>query len=322
MKNKLLIITGVTATGKTSLGLKLARLFKGEVISADSRQVYIGMDIGTGKDIPDNLKLKISNIKINSKKINFYGNGTRMWGYDLVEPNEDFSLAEYKKVSCLIIKDIWKRKKTPIVIGGTGLYLKALTQPIDTIGIPPDKKLRVKLNNLSLEKLQIKLKRINPEKFESLNQSDRNNPRRLIRAIELSQMSQLASKDKVKELKIDSILWIGLKAPQKIIYKNIDKRVEKRKRLGAEQEIKSLLKKGYSFNLPSFSAMGYRQWEPYIKGKSTIEEIIERWKLDEHAYARRQMTWFKKNKKINWFNINKPDYQKNIVKLVSEWYSE
>jgi tRNA dimethylallyltransferase len=325
MRKKLLIISGITSTGKTSLGLKFAEKFIGEIISADSRQVYRGMDIGTGKDIPKNFEFRISNLEFQNKKIPFYGNGTKIWGYDLVEPDEEFSVAHFKKIAEVIIKDIQSRNKLPIIVGGTGLYLKVLTESTETTGIPPNNKLRNKLKDFSVGKLKNTLKVIDPIKIQRMNQSDRNNPRRLVRAIEIASFKKIDATPKGLSYEFKNkgtIFWIGLKANKDFLYKRIDARVDQRIKKSSEQEVKKLLKKGYNFDLPSMSAMGYREWKPYFEKKASKEEVIKRWKMNEHAYARRQLTWFKANKKINWFDISKANFIKNIVKQVSEWYSE
>lgn len=323
--DKLLIICGTTATGKTSLALKLAKTFNAEIISADSRQIYQDMDIGTGKDLPEGSKWQIANSQWQGKKLGYYlVDNVKLWGYDLINPDEEFSVAHFKKIAWLIISDIWQRKKLPIVVGGTGLYIKALTEPMDAAYIPPNRKLRKQLERQTVHDLQIKLKKINPQHFKKMNPSDRKNPRRLIRAIEISDYKKshrLAKDFKDTLIKDDLVLWIGLKAPKSVLYEKIDKRVDQRLRLGAENEVKALLKKGYSFELPAMSALGYKQWESYFEGKESKTQVIKRWKLDEHAYARRQLTWFKKNRKIFWFYITALDYKKKVVRRVKQWYS-
>ena len=321
----LLLIVGPTATGKTSLGLKLANQFKGEIVSVDSRQIYKGMDIGTGKDIPGDFNFLKSRLKFKNIEIGYFSNNTKIWLVDLIKPDKEFNLAYYKQIAWKVIKKLWKEEKLPILVGGTGLYFKVFTKALSAIHIPPDKKMRKQLEIQTVSELQSKLKKINPLKFKEMNLSDRKNPRRLIRAIEVSKYQK---KYKVKKsntnislLDKTSILWLGLKATRQVLYKRIDERVDKRVKLGMEEEIKSLLAKGYTFDLPSMSALGYRQWRPYFEGKAKKQEVIKRWKLDEHSYARRQLTWFKKNPDINWFNIADPNYRRKVVRLVKQWYS-
>jgi tRNA dimethylallyltransferase len=166
---KVLIICGPTATGKTTLAARLAKKFKGELISADSRQVYKGMDIVTGKDKPQ---------------------GVIIHGLDLVKPDQEFSAAHFVKVASTLINQISKRKKLAIIVGGTGLYLDSLINPPQTLTIKPNWSLRKKLEQKSIHYLQQQLKKLNPSKWRQMNHSDRLNPRRLIRAIEVEKSQQ------------------------------------------------------------------------------------------------------------------------------------
>ena len=154
---KVLVVCGPTGVGKTSLALRLAKKFDGEIISADSRQVYKEMDIGTGKDHPEEMKIHL---------------------IDVVIPNQEFSVAQYVDLAWKAIKDIWKREKLPIIVGGTGFYIKGLIDGIETLGVPPDWKLRKKLSNLDIKKLREILEKTCPERMRGMNESDRNNPRR------------------------------------------------------------------------------------------------------------------------------------------------
>ncbi|MEK7163913.1 MAG: isopentenyl transferase family protein [Patescibacteria group bacterium] len=202
-KPKVLIICGPTATGKTKMALALAEEFNGELISADSRQVYIGNDLETGKD-----KDIIGNIKI--------------WLLDVVKADEDFSVSQWRKLAHEAIKDILSRDKLPIVVGGSGLYIKALVQNLPDVDIPQDEKLRN--SNKSVSELFDYLKSIDLAKAESLNNSDRNNPRRLVRAIEIAQCPS----PKLGEGLRVRYLQIGLTAPKQYLEEKIRKRVIKR----------------------------------------------------------------------------------------------
>lgn len=263
--NKLLIICGPTATGKTKLAALLAKKFNGELISADSRQVYRGMDLTTGKERPD----------------------VPTWLYDVVDPNEDFSVSHWVRLARETIADIQKRKKLPVVVGGTGLYIKALLEPFETIDIPPDKQLRQKLETLSVEELQTMVDRGN------MNDSDWSNPRRLIRKIEITK-----SKKPVRLQKPYKAFVIGLTAPLRDLDERIDKRLQERKKQGLNEEIQRLLKK-YRPNLPAMSAL----------------------RINEHAYARSQLTWFKKQKDIHWFAAGRPGFLPKVEKAVGQWYT-
>lgn len=323
--HKLLLLVGPTATGKTSLALQLAGIFKAEILSADSRQIYRGMNIGTGKDIPKSFEFRISDFGFDKRKIPYYGNGTKIWGYDLVDPDEEFSVAHFARIAARILDDIWKRGKLPIIVGGTGLYIQAVTESMPAIGIPPDKKLRQKLARFSLESLQRLLKDTSYIRYHRMGSSDRQNPRRLIRAIEIEAATERGKGDsgdrRGRVRRKMQKLWIGLTAPNHILYRRIDERVIGRLRQGAEREVRGLMKKGYDLSLPAMSASGYKQWQPYLEGRGSKDEVLERWKHDEHAYARRQMTWFRKNLDIHWFDISKPEFAKQVVRAVTGWYS-
>ena len=182
---KLLVICGPTAAGKTNLGLKLASLFNGEIISCDSRQIYQGMDIVTGKDRPAGSKKKKRKIKDQTFHYYLFGK-IPVWGLDLVRPDKEFSAAHWVQYSQFVIKSIWQRKKLPIIVGGTGFWIKALLEKIDTIGVVPDYKLRKALVGIKPNRLFTKLKQLDAKRAKQMNQSDRKNPRRLVRAIEVA----------------------------------------------------------------------------------------------------------------------------------------
>lgn len=293
--NKLLIICGPTATGKTKLGIDLAKKFNGEIISADSRQVYQGMDIGTGKD------------------------DLKTWLVDVVKPDFRFNVADYKKCAEAAIEDILKRGKLPIIVGGTGFYIKAITEEIETIGVEPDWELRAKLTNYQINELRIALERLDPKRWQKMNESDRQNSRRLIRAIEIAR-KPAGRQDQSPNF---DTLFIGLTAPNEILYQRIDQRVKARVEAGLEDEIRNLLKKGYNWeNSALGTTLAYSEWRGYFENQKNKEEVILRWKFDEHGYARRQMTWFKKNPKINWFDITKQNFQEEVEKEVENWYSK
>lgn len=301
--NKLLIICGPTATGKTSLGIKLAKKFNGEIVSADSRQVYKGMDIATGKDIP-----KFDEIPV--------------WMLDVVEPDQKFSVSDYYGLAWKVIDDVWKRGKLPIVVGGTGFYIKALLEGIGTMGIAPDWILREELKDNKSEELQNLLREINPERIKRMNDSDRKNPRRLLRAIEveLHQKRNGMAKD-VRPKKDFKVLSIGLADSLANLYQKIDDRIEEQIKMGAQREVEKLVKKGYSWDLPSMTAMGYGEWKDYFEGKKDRQETIKTWKFNEHGYARRQMTWFKKIINIQWFNVGNQNWPEQVEKRLKDWYS-
>jgi tRNA dimethylallyltransferase len=305
MTNTLLIICGPTATGKTKLAATLAKLLDAELVSADSRQVYRNMDIGTGKDKADAMGVPLHLI-------------------DVVDPDEDFSVSHYAQLAHRAIADIRTRGKLPIVVGGTGLYIQAVIQPQDSIHIPPNESLRKELSSLDLSVLQNRLRVLASDVFERMNESDRKNPRRLIRKIEI------LSSTKKPHAKISppaQIYTVGLTAPNEFLYERIDARVDARVEQGVLEEVRALRAKGYGWELPSMSGLGYQQWKKYIEEPAAdqeklLPEIIAQWKFDEHAYARRQMTWFRKMPHVQWFDITNPEYRSFVTKKVTAWYTK
>jgi len=310
---KLLIVCGPTATGKTSLALTIAKKFDGELISCDSRQVYKRMDIGTGKGLPANSRP--------SKEGCYEIGGTKIWGYDIADPKKGFSVAQYIKFARTKIENIWAEGKLPFLVGGTGLYIKGVVDGIATAEVRPNIKLRKSLIEKSPEELFEILAQLDAAKAGSLNTSDRKNPRRLIRAIEVA-LNKSKVKDRGNELKAKT-QFIGLYAPKAVLEKRIDLRVEDRIRSGIEKEIKDLLSQGVRWGSQAMDSLGYRQWEGYFKkpDKAAYQEAIKKWKAEEHGYAKRQVTWFKKDKRIKWFDASLPNFEKNIENSVQKWYS-
>lgn len=279
---QILIICGPTATGKTALAAKLAKKFNGELISADSRQVYQGMEIITGKDRPA---------------------GVIIHGLDLAKPNEEFSAAHFVVYARSLINQISRLRRLPIIVGGTGQYIDSLLNPPQTLTVKPDWQLRKELEKKTIWQLQQQLKKLNPNKWQSMNHSDQNNPRRLIRAIEVAKFQQDPTFPLERtDFKYDT-LWLGLTANKKTLEKKIANRVKERVKKGAIDEWKKLKIK-YSANLPSMSSIGYRELPD-----------ISAWIQAEQQYSRRQLTWFKKNPQIHWNPAN-------VVKLVKTWYTK
>jgi len=314
MSNKLLVVCGQTGTGKTSLAFYLADIFDGELVSADSRQVYKKLDIGTGKDLLKDSKY--------DRRGYYDVGGIRIWGYDLVGPKAAFSLGRYLRFAKRAIKDIYKRDKLPILVGGTGLYIKGVIDGIPTAIVPKNAILRKNLSGKTPEELFEILAQLDPIKAGSLNHSDKGNPRRLIRAIEVAQWKLELSHRRMPLIlkEKQDTLFIGLTAPKEIISEKIDKRVDKRIAQGLEEEIKELLTSGVKWEMQSMSSLGYRQWKGYFQKQNTYQEVVENWKKEEKRYARRQLTWFKKDKRIKWFDISKKNFVKNVEKLVRKWY--
>lgn len=320
--NRLLVICGPTATGKTSLASKLAQKFNGELVSADSRQVYKGLDIGTGKDLLPDSRFQIPDSDSNGY---YLLNGINLWGYDIADPKKEFSVAHYLKFAVKKVEDIEKRGKLPILVGGTGFYIKGLTDGVPTVEVPVNKNLRSMLEKKSADELYESLSSIDSIKAASLNVSDRKNPRRLIRALEVAtwnidHSNKVPSPDS-RFTTPDSILFVGLTASKDVLDSRINKRVDARVKKGAKIEVENLIKNGLNWDNQSMMSMGYREWRDYFEGEVDEETVIEEWKKDERKYAKRQMTWFKKDKRIDWFNVSESNYTKKVENLVKKWFN-
>lgn len=299
---KLIVILGPTASGKSDLAIKLAKKFKGEIISADSRQIYKGMDIGTAKP----RKQKAENRK------QFIVYGVRHYMIDVVQPDETLTLAEYKDKAIKLINDIIKRGKVPFLVGGTGLYISAIVDNWLIPRVGPSKKLRQNLESKSNKWLFARLKKLDPETAANI---DLQNKRRLVRALEVCLTSNLPfSKQRKKGKSLYNILEIGLDLEREKLYKVIGDRVDLIIRAGLVKEVKSLIRRGYGWNLPAMSGIGYRQVGQYLRGEIGLERGIELIKRDTRRYAKRQLTWFRRDKRIKW--IRGP---KEAEKLVTKF---
>lgn len=288
---KILVITGMTATGKTGLAIRVAKEIGADIISADSRQVYKGMDIGTGKDIAKSEFKRV--IRLGEMNIGYHSvRGIRIWLLDIVDPNVKFSINNYLKAFDEAYRQIKKRSRSVIVAGGSGFYIESILNPKETFNLPPKKKLRWVLNKLPTNLIKSTYKLLRYKQFKRLNNSEKNNRHRLIRKIEICLSKQNKERSMVKgyEAKI-----ICLTAKNVFIYKKIDKRVEDRLKKGLLREIDGLVKK-YGWKAFGMNCLAYKEFFDYFEKKKDIQSCIERWKYDEHAYARRQKTWFKKKK--------------------------
>lgn len=314
-QNKLLIICGPTATGKSALGLQLAHELQGELISADSRQIYQGFDIGTGKEVEalqegrgrkDVDKWIIDDIPVHL--------------YDVVSGHDDYSAAQYATTARDRITDIWAANKLPIVVGGTGLYLKATRLGIESAGVERNNELRDKLEDMPVADLQALMEKEHTVRFAHMNNSDRNNPRRLIRAIELASSPQILPSELQSPLNAD-ILTIGLLPNEFSLANIIDKRVANMFAMGLPEEVVSLLKDGYSFADPAFRAIGYSEFQPYVMGNVPLESVKNDIVLHTRQYVKRQLTWFKADTSIQWFMAHEKRAISDAVDCVHKWYN-
>jgi len=289
----LVVILGLTASGKTGMALKLAKKFNGEIVNADSRQIYKGMDIGTGKlDIGYwILDIKKNNIQYSISDI------TPIHLIDIVYPDEKFSLSQYKKLAIEKIKNIQKRNRIPFLVGGTGLYISSVVDNLEIPKAPPDEKIRKKLDKLSSKELFDQLKKIDLKSAKIIGED---NKRKLIRALEVYEITgKPFSAQQTKGKPLFSILQIGIKTDREKLYKKIDQRVDEMIKMGLVEEAKNLSKK-YSFDLSAMSGIGYQEIGLYLQNKTTLGEAVQKIKFRTHQYARRQMTWFRRDKRIKW----------------------
>lgn len=290
---KIITIVGPTASGKTRLGLELAKIFSGEIISADSRQIYQELPIATARVLGIK-KEESGEVVTQIENINHYL-------LDFLLPDEEYSAALFKKDAERITAKILAKNKLPIIVGGTGLYIKALTSNLDFPKVPPDwslrKNLEEQLLNLGIAKMVELLYEKYPE--YAINLADKKNPRRVLRAFELALNKNVPTY--LTGVAKYEVLQLGLEVTRDELYSRINQRVEEMFVSGLVLEAKNILNK-YSLNKIAVSGIGYSQLSKYFEGEINLEEAKELIKRDTRHYAKRQMTWFKKEKDINWIN--------------------
>ena len=272
---KIIAIVGPTGSGKTEWAKRLATKFSGKVISADSRQIYRGMDIGTSKDKTFKQDL-----------------------IDIIEPVKKFTVYDYQQMANRLINQYLTIKTLPILAGGTGLYLYAVLYGYILPGIKEEsEKLRKKLEKLSENELFERLKGLDPQAAQKI---DPKNKRRLIRALEVVILSgsQFSIQQKKLKPKFNALI-IGVKTDRETLYSKIDARVEQMIKKGLVEEVRGLITK-YRSDLPALNTIGYKEIIDYLRGRFSLTEAISKIKTNTHAYVRRQETWFRKNKDIKW----------------------
>jgi len=305
-KNKIIVILGPTSSGKSEVAVKLAKKLDGEVISADSRQIYRGMDIGTGKvepDRPGEIPIKFAKDKFSSGTTPFISDGIAHYMIDIISPKTDYNVAKFKKQVDKIIDDILQRGKLPIICGGTGFWIKATVDNVNFPEVAPNKKLRNKLHNYSAERLFNMLQKLDPERTKNI---DRHNKVRLIRAIEICKAMGSVPRYKTQGTRYN-FLQIGIDIPKEKLQQTIKKRLEKRFRQGMIKEVKDLREKqNLSWKKIQSFGLGYF-WIPlFLQNKISKKELFKKVFQAEKDYAKRQMTWFQKDKRIHWLK----DYKK------------
>ena len=277
MKNKVIAVVGATASGKSAYAVELAKKLDGEVVSADSRLVYKGFDIGTAKPTEEERQ------------------GIAHYMIDIVEPNVNYSAGLYAKEAKTCINDILLRGKTPIITGGTGLYFNILLNNYDLPEIEPNWQLRQSLSVLSFEKLEGMLHRLDKEAFV-----EKNDKKKAIRYIEIIKATgqTLNNARGINDTEYD-VEWIGLNFPREELYDRINKRVDLMTKMGLVEETESLLEKyGRVSNI--VDTIGYREIIMALDGIMSMDEAIDKLKQNTRNYAKRQLTWFRKNENIKW----------------------
>ncbi|MFW6105490.1 MAG: tRNA (adenosine(37)-N6)-dimethylallyltransferase MiaA [Chloroflexota bacterium] len=296
----MIAIVGPTAVGKTELALHLARYFPIEIISADSRQVYRYMDIGTNKPTPAERESVPHHV------------------IDVVDPDQDFSLAMYQQLAIKALKAIEQKSKLPLLVGGSGLYVWSLLEGWKIPQVPPDQKLRRQLEARAEQEdshsLYQELYDIDPIATAKIDPS---NTRRIIRALEIYHATgQRPSQLQRKEAPDFPMLLIGLTRERSELYRRIDWRVDKMIQMGLVEEIEQLLKRGYSLSLPSMSGIGYKQIGQFLRGEMTLPQAIDKIKYETHRLARHQYAWFRLgDSRIHWFDTSEAEAEASIAAL-------
>jgi tRNA dimethylallyltransferase len=288
--NRLVAIVGPTGVGKSRLALHLASLFHGEIVSADSRQVYRYLDIGTAKPGSQELSQVPHHL------------------IDIINPDADFSLAQYQGLAYQAIEDIQKRDRLPFLVGGSGLYIWAVLEGWQIPRVSPDPEFRYNLekraSDAGIDELYRELVRVDPAAAQKI---DRHNVRRMIRALEVHSKTKTPfSELGYKETPGFNSFIIGLTADRAEIYRRTDQRVDDMVARGLVTEVENLLKMGYDLNLPALSGIGYRQVGQFLKGELTLEVAKEQIKSETHRLVRHQYAWFRlTDKRISWFDVQR-----------------
>lgn len=306
-------IVGPTGVGKTAAAVAMAQQFDAEIISVDSRQVYIGMDIATGKEVDQG-----SWAAVNGRRT-LEIDGVLIHGLDLVEPDQPFSVSQWYRQVVTLLEEILFRQRKPILVGGTGYYLRALEGGIKTLEIPPNQELRARLESVSTDVLVEQLAELDADRVSLVDPS---NKRRLIRAIEVAEHQHqqqsanersVSSPDQKYQKWPDSfdLSLIGLTMDRRQLYDRIDGRVDRMVEMGLVDETRQLLEK-YGREIPAMSGIGYAEIIEYLDGVVPLTEAVLKIKWRNHGYVRRQYTWFNK-RSVHWINAdNNEGWQKDL----------
>jgi tRNA dimethylallyltransferase len=299
--NLLLVIVGPTASGKSVLALEVAQRHGGEIVSADSRTVYRWMDIGTAKPTPAE-RARVPHHLL-----------------DVVDPDEPYTLAQYQEQALGAIERIHGRGRLPMLVGGAGLYVSAVCDGLRLPNVAPDAEYRTDLEHRDWQSLQAELARVDPE---SARRIDPKNKRRVIRALEVHHATGVpfskwhAHRDEPPFKPV----FVGLQLEREELYRRIDIRIDAWLEAGLLNEVRALLERGYSPSLPSMSGIGYRELAQVTEGRLGLDEAAQQMKHATHAYARRQLTWFRRDARIRWLNATVPSdrQQRLLVELLED----
>lgn len=287
MKPGVYILVGATSVGKTSFAIELAKRLKAEIISADSMQIYKGMDIGTAKPTASEM------------------NGVPHHLIDICEPNADYSVSNFQTDACAILNDILRQNKTPIIAGGSGLYINSITYKLNFTQVPQNTELREMYNKSTSEELHLLLNKRDKCAAERIHP---NNKKRIIRALEIAESIQFNNYN-FETLNDDyDFHIIGLYENREVLYKSINERVDKMIQKGLIDEVEHLYQ--IYGNCKAFQAIGYKELIMYIDGEIELNEAIELIKRNTRHFAKRQLTWFKRDKRIDWAPAPKNDYDR------------
>ena len=290
----LVVVLGPTASGKSALGIALALHFNGEIVSADSRQVYRDLDIGTAKVTAEEQALVPHHL------------------IDVADVRETFTVSQFQQQAIVTINDILARSRQPFLVGGSPHYIQAVVDNLHIPSIPPQPTLRAELAARPLSELLAQLEELDPQSAAVI---DRNNPRRVIRALEVCLISGRAfSEQRSMAASLYESLLLGIEWPREVLYKQIDLRVDERMQQGMVQEVRNLLDQGISHERLEALGLEYRFISLWLRGEFTSEgEMVQRLKYAIHDFTRRQLTWFRKDKRILWIEGNDVERAKELV---------
>ena len=302
-REKLVAIVGPTAVGKTELSLELAEQFEGEIISGDSMQVYRGMDIGTAKAAPHELARVPHHL------------------IDIISPAEEYSVAVFQESATRLISEINRRGRLPFLVGGTGLYIESVTHRFQFAQSAQDPELRERLQRMAetegVEALHARLAAVDPTTAQRLHPND---VKRVIRALEIYESTGCKMSD--YQLRAEQspyqLLMIGLTMERETLYQRINERVDKMIEAGLVEEVRRLLDQGYDPSLTSMQGLGYKELVPYLYGEITLEKAIQDIKQRTRHFAKRQLSWFRRMKEIQWFDVTEPERRQEAEQTIKQ----